>query len=107
VRAVLVLALTLGPPRFALPTRDGWFGVDKVKHFVVSAMAQAVTYAGLQYVGARHDVALVGSLATGATVGVARELHGRRTGGIFSVRDLAWDGAGLAAATLFLAHAER
>ncbi len=95
--AVVVLA---GPP-------DRWFGVDKLKHFVVSALAQSVAYGALQYGGASHRIALGGSLAAGATLGVGRELSDRRAKGHFSVRDLAWDAAGLAAATLVVRHAER
>lgn len=98
--ALLVLAL-LGPPP------DRWFGVDKLKHFVVSALAQSVAYGALQYAGAPHRAAVGGSLATGAALGVGRELHDRRASGRFSVRDLVWDAAGLAAATVLVSRAER
>lgn len=101
MRGALALLLLVGPPP------DRWFGVDKLKHFVVSALAQSVTFSGLQYAGASRDAALGGSLAVGVTLGLGRELHDRRAGGPFSVRDLVWDGAGLGAATLLLRHAER
>ncbi len=107
MRAIVLLALILWPPRFGAGPRDGWFGVDKVKHFIVSALAQAITYSGLQYAGVRHDAALSGSLAAGAGLGLAREFHDRRVNGLFSARDLVWDGAGLATATVFLNHARR
>ena len=97
--ALLALAL-LGPP-------DRWFGVDKLKHFVVSALAQSVSYSALQYAGAPHRAALGGSLAAGAALGVGRELYDRRAKGQFSRRDLTWDAAGLAGATLLLGHARR
>ncbi len=98
---ILVAALLFaGPP-------DRWFGADKLKHFVVSALAQSVAFGALQYAGASHRVAVGGSLAAGATLGLGRELHDRRVGGPFSVRDLTWDAAGLAAATLVVRHAER
>ena len=98
-RLLLVLALA-GPP-------DRWFGVDKLKHFVVSALAQSVAFGALQYAGAGHRTAVAGSLAAGAALGVGREVHGRRTTGRFSTRDLVWDGAGLAASTLLVRHARR
>jgi putative lipoprotein len=99
--AALVRLLVAGPPP------DRWFGVDKLKHFVVSALAQSIAFSGLQYAGASHDAALAGSLAAGATLGVGRELHDRRVGGRLSGRDLVWDAAGLGAATLLLRHVER
>ena len=95
----LLALLALGPG-------DGWFGVDKVKHFVVSAVAQSMTHAVLQYAGARHSAALAGSLAVGAALGVARERHDARVKGRFSRRDLAWDAAGLAGTSLLLWHTE-
>ena len=98
-RLLLVLALA-GPP-------DRWFGVDKLKHFVVSALAQSVAYSALQYAGVGHRTAVGGSLAAGAALGVGRELHDRRATGRFSGRDLVWDGAGLVAATALVRHARR
>jgi putative lipoprotein len=86
---------------------DRWFGVDKVKHLVVSALVETLAYSGLQYAGAPHRAALAGSLATGAAFGVGRELHDRRTKGLFSKRDLVWDVAGLAAGALVVTHAQR
>jgi putative lipoprotein len=100
VRALLAVALLATPP-------DSWFGVDKVKHLVVSALVQTLTYSGLQYAGAPHRAAVAGSLAVGAGFGVGRELHDRRVKGQFSRRDLVWDAAGLAGATLIVRHAER
>ena len=100
MRAALVGLLLIGPP-------DHWFGVDKVKHFVVSALAQSVTFGLLQYGGVRPPAAVAGSLAAGAALGVGRELHDRRTKGLFSRRDLVWDAAGLAAGALVVTHAER
>jgi uncharacterized protein YfiM (DUF2279 family) len=81
--------------------------VDKVKHFVVSALAQCVTYSVAQTAGIPPRVALAGSLGVGAALGVGRELHDRRVRGAFSRRDLVWDAAGLGTATLLLRHAER
>lgn len=94
------MVIALAPP-------DRWFGVDKVKHFVASAFAQSAAYSALQYAGVGHRPAVAGSLAFGGAAGIARELHDRRRKGQFSYRDLAWDAAGLAAATALVSHARR
>ena len=99
-RALLVATL------FAQPG-DGWFSRDKLKHFLVSAFAQSVTYATLQAAGAERGAALTGATAVTATLGVGKELSDRRRGGPFSGRDLAWDAAGAGAATLLLLRTER
>ena len=101
MKGALLALVLLGPPR------DRWFGIDKLKHFVVSALAQSAAYGALQYAGAPHRTAVRGSLAAGAALGLGRELLDRRARGRFSVRDLAWDAAGLAAATALVSHAER
>ena len=100
MRGALVLLLVVGPP-------DRWFGADKVKHLLVNALAQCAAYSALQYVGVPHRTRLGGSLAAGAALGVGRELYDRRAKGRFSYRDLAWDAAGLGAATVLVVHAER
>jgi uncharacterized protein YfiM (DUF2279 family) len=96
----LVVSLTAPPP-------DGWFGADKLKHFFVAAFTQSVTYSTLQLARVRHDRALAGAWAVTATVSVAKELHDRRSYGLFSVRDLVWDAAGAGAATLVIQHSVR
>lgn len=103
--ALVALALTVGPGR--AEARDGWFGVDKVKHFLVSAFIQSVTYSTLQAAGAERRAALAGATGVTLGVGLAREWHDRRQGRPFSVRDLAWDGAGTGAASLLLLRTER
>ncbi len=91
---------------FAQPS-DGWFSRDKLKHFLVSAFAQSVSYATLQAAGADRRAALAGATAVTATLGVTKEMVDRHRGGPFSGRDLVWDAAGAGAATLLLLHTER
>jgi uncharacterized protein YfiM (DUF2279 family) len=88
-------------------SRDGWFGADKVKHFFVAAFTQSVTYAALQAARVRHDRALAGAWAVTGAASVAKELYDRRTTGVFSVRDLVWDAAGAASASVMLTQARR
>lgn len=104
-RGLLLIALLAGRP--AAPPGDGWFGVDKVKHFLVSAFIQSVTFSALETAGADRRSALAGASGVTITVGLAREWHDRRQGRPFSVRDLTWDAAGVGAASLVLVRTER
>jgi uncharacterized protein YfiM (DUF2279 family) len=99
--ARLALAVTLGHPG------DAWFGPDKMKHFFVAAFTQSVSYSLLQAAGVKHDRALAGAWAVTATVSVAKEVYDRRSYGLFSVRDLAWDAAGAGVATLIIRRSVR
>lgn len=86
---------------------DGWFGVDKVKHFFLSAFVQSVSYSALRAVRVDHDRALIGASATTLAVGVGKELYDRHDYGHFSVRDLSWDMAGGASASVLLSQTRR
>lgn len=94
------LALCLCLSLSGQPPRDRWFAEDKVKHFVASfvvtsASASAARAAGLE----PAPSAWVGA-GVGTGIGVWKELRdvGRR-GETASLRDLAWDLAGVAAGT--------
>jgi uncharacterized protein YfiM (DUF2279 family) len=89
----------------AIPPRDSWFGTDKVKHFFMSAFVQSATFSVARAAGASHTGAqTIGGVVTGV-IGVGREVHDRRVGKIFSVRDLVWDAAGATAAAVVLRRA--
>jgi len=100
----LALALLQAP---VTPPRDHWFGPDKLKHFFVAAFTQTVTYSVLQAAKVKHDPALASATAVTAVVSVAKEVHDRRTTGLFSFRDLVWDAAGAGAATLVISRSVR
>ena len=87
--------------------RDHWFGADKLKHFLVAGFVQSVAYSTLQAARVRHDQALAGAWGITAAVSVAKEIHDRRTTGLFSVRDLVWDAAGAAVATVLIDRSMR
>ncbi len=95
---LLVLSLSTGRPA------DAWWGPDKVKHFFVSAFVQSVSYSALRLTRLDHGPSLAGATLVTATVGVGREVHDRRTKGLFSVPDLAWDAAGAGAASVMLSR---
>jgi uncharacterized protein YfiM (DUF2279 family) len=85
----------------ALPPKDGWFGVDKVKHFLVSAFVQSATFSAARAAKVPRSNAHALAGVSTAVAGIGREVHDRRRGRVFSVKDLAWDAAGgVAAAAL-------
>jgi uncharacterized protein YfiM (DUF2279 family) len=102
----LFLVFTLGT-RAPEHTRDPWFGPDKLQHFFASAFVQSLGYGTLRAVGAEHRVALAGATAGTIVAGVGKELRDRRTHGDVSARDLVWDAAGAASATLLLVRTVR
>jgi uncharacterized protein YfiM (DUF2279 family) len=86
----------------ASPPGDKWFGTDKVKHFFMSAFVQSATFSAARAAGVSSSNAqMIGGVATGV-VGIGREVHDRRLGRIFSVKDLAWDAAGGVSAAALL-----
>jgi uncharacterized protein YfiM (DUF2279 family) len=86
-------------------TRDSWFGIDKIKHFFISAFIESVTYSALQAAKVKRSPALSGAIGVTAAVGVAREIHDkRRPGNRFSYRDLTWDALGIAAGAAMLSQ---
>jgi putative lipoprotein len=95
------------PSARAQSPRDSWFGADKLKHFLVAAFTQSVAYSALQAAKVGHDGALAGAWGVTAAVSVAKELHDKRTTGLFSTRDLVWDAAGAGAATVLLVRSRR
>ena len=96
IRELTMAALLAAPPR------DGWFGTDKVKHFFMSAFVQSASFSAARAFGASNSSAqAIGGITTTA-VGIGREVHDRRHGKIFSVKDLTWDAAGGVAAAALL-----
>ena len=89
------------------PLRDSWFGADKVKHFLMSAFIESVTFSGLQAAGAHRNASFAGAIGVTAVFGIGKEIHDRRRGEPFSLHDIAWDAAGGSAAFLMLRHTQR
>lgn len=89
----------------AAAAHDSWFGIDKIKHFFISAFIESVSYSALQAAHANRRAALGSAIGVAAAFGVGRELHDRRTpGNWFSYRDLTWDAIGTAAGAVLLTH---
>src|ERR1051325_6065361 len=96
---MLVIRLHTGQEH---PSGDRWFAADKAKHFFLAAFVQSASYSTLRSVGAGNSLALVGASFATAGVSVAKELDDRRRGSIVSSKDLVWDVAGMAAASVLL-----
>lgn len=94
---VLAVVAVLGWPA----ALGRWFGADKVKHFLMSAMVQSTVYSSARAVGATNQASqLVGGGAV-AGIGLLKEVRDRRAHKPFSIEDLVWDvSGGIAAAAL-------
>jgi len=103
----LMLVFTLGMHSPQQHSADPWFGPDKLQHFFASAFVQSLGYGTLRAMGAKHDAALAGATAGTVVVAVGKELYDRGGRGDPSVRDLVWDAAGAASATVLLVHSAR
>lgn len=86
---------------------DSFTGPDKVKHFFMSAFIEAVGFSALQAAGADRNVSIGAATTLTLGIGLAREIHDRRTKGLFSLGDLTWDAVGTAATLLLVSHAQR
>jgi putative lipoprotein len=87
----------------AAVARDSWFGIDKIKHFFISAFVESVTYSALQAARVKRRPALTGAIGVTASIGVAREIHDKRKpGNRFSYRDLTWDALGIGAGAVLV-----
>lgn len=89
-----------GPP-------DSFTGPDKVKHFFMSGFIEAIGFAALQGINVNRGVSLGAATAATLGIGVAREVHDKRTKGLFSLGDLTWDTLGTGAALLLISHTQR
>ena len=75
---------------------DAWFGEDKQRHFAMTFFITSIGHAGGRVAGMDAEPATVLGVALAAAASVGKEIHDRRAGGLFSVKDLVWDAAGIA-----------
>lgn len=93
--ATLSLVVALHAPALPLPASD------KVKHFFMSAFIHSTVFSAARAAGVDKVSSQVIAGATTMVVGVAKEVRDRKTTGVFSRQDLAWDAFGsLTAAAL-------
>ncbi|HKR08293.1 MAG TPA: VanZ family protein [Gemmatimonadaceae bacterium] len=106
--ALVIASKTAAAQGTRPPHPDPWFGIDKVKHFFMSAFINSVSYSALQAARVNHRSAMAGAIGITMAAGLGREIHDMRVpGNIFSVRDLTWDAIGTAAGTVLAAHTIR
>ena len=86
------------------PGGDRWFAPDKMKHFFMAAFVQSASFSGMRAAGMTKSSSLAGATVLTAGVSIGKEIHDRRSGGEFSVKDLMWDAAGMAAGAALSEH---
>jgi uncharacterized protein YfiM (DUF2279 family) len=101
---LLVFSLHFGG---ASPTPDPWFSIDKAKHFVTAAFVQTAAFSTIRSTGVGRNTSLAGAAVVASGVSVGKELYDRKFGGDPSVKDLAWDVAGMVASAALLRRTER
>lgn len=102
MRGLLLVFSLHGSPNFE--SGDRWFGADKAKHFFMSAFVECGAFSALRLTGMHPHPALNTAIGVAAGVGVGKEVYDRFSGGDPSLKDLAWDGVGIAAAGVVLHH---
>ncbi len=107
--ATLLVPIAFAPPQLEAQAkhsrpRDSWFGADKVKHFLMSAFIESVTFSGLQAAGAHRNASFAGAIGATAVFGIGKEIHDKQRGESFSLHDIAWDAAGAGSAFAMLKH---
>ncbi len=75
---------------------DRWLAEDKLKHFFMSYATTVATYAAVRSAGVDATAGVSLAAAAGVVAGIGKELYDVRSSGPFSVRDLVWDGLGIA-----------
>jgi putative lipoprotein len=102
----LVQFAVAGPTDDVLP--DSWFGIDKIKHFFMSAFIESVSYSALQAAHVNHRSAMAGAIGVTAAFGVGKEIHDYlNPKNHFSIQDLSWDALGAGAGVVLLSRTIR
>jgi len=88
------------PVMFANAPHDPWLAEDKLQHFALSFGVTAFSYAAAR-TALDPDPALATAGIVALAAGVGKEIYDVRRGQHFSLRDLAWDAAGVALGLAF------
>lgn len=83
------------PVVVAPAARDPWLREDKAQHLFMSFALTTMTFGAARAAGLDARAAM--PIAAGVTLaaGVGKEIHDKRSGRFFSIRDLAFDVAGV------------
>jgi len=68
----------------------------------MAAFVESAAFSGVRLTGMHPHPALTAAITLTAGVSVGKEVYDRFSGGDASLKDLAWDGAGMAAAAVLL-----
>jgi len=103
---LLLTCLTLGRAPGAPPKPvDRWFAEDKLKHFAVSFVLTSLAGSAARAAGLEHGASVAVGAGVGISLGVLKEARDLRDpNATASLRDLAWDAAGVGAASAVLAQ---
>jgi uncharacterized protein YfiM (DUF2279 family) len=107
IASVSVSTPAIAQKQVAVAAADSWLVPDKLKHFFIAAFVESVAFAGLEAAGAERNSSLPVAVSAVVVVSIGREVHDRRTKGLFSVKDLTFDALGAAAAFFLLRHTQR
>jgi uncharacterized protein YfiM (DUF2279 family) len=108
MRVFMLVALSLALGVVPAAAQDGigrrWLGEDKWKHFFASFFVTSVSGSAGRAAGLSPEQSLAASLAVGVSVGIAKEIVDLHRGARFdeSLRDLAWDAAGITVGAVLL-----
>lgn len=92
-------------PGLAPKPADRWFAEDKLKHFAASFVLTSLAGGAARAAGLEHGASVAVGAGVGMGLGVLKEARDLRDpNATASLRDLAWDAAGVGAATAVLAQ---
>lgn len=102
-------AIVAAPPAASAPDRmavaavpdDRWIAEDKLRHFALSFAATQMGYGGTRF-ALEPEPAVLLAAAGALGLGIGKEVRDVRRGGPFSLKDLAWDAAGVALGVLLV-----
>ena len=97
---VVCLALFLDGGEGRPCRADDWFGRDKSLHFSVSMLLAGGGYAAAAGLSPREETRVAVASGFAFSMGIAKEVYDRYSGGDPSLRDLTWDLVGTASGTL-------
>lgn len=87
------------------PPPDRWFAEDKVKHFVASFVLTSLSASGARAAGLDAGASTWVGAGVGTAFGAWKEVRDSRVpGATVSLRDAAWDLAGVAAASALVSQ---
>ena len=86
---------------------DRWISADKAKHFFTAAFVQSASFSAFRLARVRVSGSIAGASVVTAAVSIGKETYDARTGGDASAKDLVWDAAGAAGASVLLHQTER